>query len=48
MSANNIEALKHLGISEETLFFRFQNQEIAALILLISSSVPTTFSESIM
>jgi hypothetical protein len=30
------------------LFFRFQNQEIAALILLISSNVPTTFSESIM
>jgi hypothetical protein len=40
--------LKQLGVSEDTPFFRFQNQEIAALILLISWNVPTTFSESTM
>jgi hypothetical protein len=36
MGANSVKALKQLGVSEDTPFFRFQNQEIAALILLIS------------
>jgi hypothetical protein len=31
MGANNVKALKHLGVSEDTPFFRFQNQKIAAL-----------------
>ena len=26
MGANNVKALKHLGVSEKTLFVRFQNQ----------------------
>ena len=48
MGANNIKAFKQLGVSEDATFFRFENQEIAALILLISSNVPTTFFESMM
>jgi hypothetical protein len=31
MGASSIKALKRLGVSEDTPFFRFQNQEIAAL-----------------
>ena len=31
MGANNIKALKQLGVYEDALFFRFQNQEIAAV-----------------
>jgi hypothetical protein len=31
MGANNVKALKQLGVSEDTPFFRFQNQEIAAV-----------------
>jgi hypothetical protein len=31
MGANNDKALKQLGVSEDTHFFRFQNQETAAL-----------------
>jgi hypothetical protein len=31
MGANNIKAFKQLGVSEDATFFRFQNQEIAAL-----------------
>jgi hypothetical protein len=31
MGANNVKALKQLSISEKTPFFRFQNQEIAAI-----------------
>jgi len=30
MGANNVKALKQLGISEKTPFFRFLHQEIAA------------------
>jgi hypothetical protein len=31
MGANNIKALKQLGVSEKTPFFKFQNREIAAI-----------------
>jgi len=31
MGANNVKALKLLGVSEKTPFFRFQDQEIAAI-----------------
>jgi hypothetical protein len=31
MGANNVVALKRLGVSEETTFFRFHNHEIAAI-----------------
>jgi hypothetical protein len=31
MGANNVKALKQFGVSEKTHFFRFQNQEIAAI-----------------
>jgi hypothetical protein len=31
MGANNVKALKHLGVSEKTPFFRFHDQEIAAV-----------------
>jgi hypothetical protein len=31
VGANNVKALKHLGVSEETPFVRFQNQEITAM-----------------
>jgi len=31
MSANNVKALKHLGVSEKTPLVRFQNQEITAM-----------------
>ena len=31
MAANNVKALKLLGVSEETPFFRFRDQEIAAI-----------------
>ena len=31
MGANNIKALKQLGVSEDAPFFRFQSQEIATL-----------------
>jgi len=31
MGANNIKALKQLGVSEKTPFFRFRHQEIAAV-----------------
>jgi hypothetical protein len=29
MGENSVKALQHLGVSEETIFFRFQNQAIA-------------------
>jgi len=29
MGANIVKALKHLGVSEKTSFFLFQNQEVA-------------------
>ena len=31
MGANNVKALKHLSVSEKTPFFRFRDQEIAAV-----------------
>jgi len=31
MGANNVKAFKQLGVSEETPFFRFRDQEIAAV-----------------
>ena len=31
MGANNVKTLKQLGVSEETPFFRFRDQEIAAV-----------------
>ena len=31
MSANNVKSLKQLSVSEETPFFRFRDQEIAAV-----------------
>jgi len=31
MDANNVKALKQLGVSEKTPFFRFCGQEIAAV-----------------
>jgi len=31
MGANNVKALKQLGVSEKTPFFRFRDQEIAAV-----------------
>ena len=31
MSANNVKALKQLGVSEKTPFFRFCDQEITAV-----------------
>jgi hypothetical protein len=31
MGANNVKALKELGVSEKTPFFRFRDQEIAAI-----------------
>jgi len=30
MGTNNVKALRQLGVSEKTLFFRFQNPEVAA------------------
>jgi hypothetical protein len=45
MGANSVKALKQLGVSEDAPFFRFQTQEIAALILLISSNVLASFSK---
>ena len=49
VGANNIKALKLFGVSEKTPFFRFQDQEIAAIMFLpISINVPGTFSSDIM
>ena len=31
MGANNVKALKQLGVSEKTPFFRFRDQETAAV-----------------
>jgi len=31
MGANNVKALKHLGVSEKTPLVRFHNQEITAM-----------------
>ena len=31
MGANNVKSLKQLGVSEETPFFRFRDQEITAV-----------------
>ena len=45
MVANNIKALKHLGVSEKQPFFRFYYKKMKlCLILPISVDIPVTFS----
>jgi len=45
MSANNVKALKQLGVSEKTPSFRFHDQEIAAVFdtFLLLKSTPNLF-----